>query len=70
MDNFEKYLNGPDQVILEGSGIFVSSSNGSVKIRDEEDTEPQHREPLLSVPSLLKSRADEFPDHQVPYLLD
>jgi len=64
MDNLEKYTNGPDQVILEGSGISVSSINGCVKIRDE-DLEPHLCEPLLSVPSLIKSRAEEFPDHQV-----
>lgn len=64
MENLEKYLNGPDQLILEGSGICASSADGFVKIRDE-DLEPHEVEPPLSVPSLIKKRAEEYPDQQV-----
>jgi len=46
----EKYENGPDQIILEASELFVSSRNESVKIRNFDlETPPT----VVSVPTLL-----------------
>ncbi len=64
MEYLEAYSNGPDQLILESPDICTSIQSGSVKIRDE-NLEPELREPSLSVPSLLKNMAEQFPDHQV-----
>jgi len=58
----EKYENGPDQIILEASELFVSSPHESVKIRNF-DLEAQPE--VVSVPTLLKSKAAEFPDDVV-----
>lgn len=68
MEDSNKYLNGPDQLILEASEIFTSSADGYVKIRDH-DLDSLRNEPPLSVPSLLKKSAERFPDHQVKLLL-
>jgi len=62
--NLQKYINGPDQIILEANKISVSDADGSVRIRDH-DKESLNREPPLSVPSLLKKTASKLPDHQV-----
>jgi acyl-CoA synthetase (AMP-forming)/AMP-acid ligase II len=64
MEDWETYTNGPDQLILESPDICTSIQSGSVKIRGE-DLEPKLQEPLLSVPSLLKNIAEQFPDQQV-----
>ncbi|XP_018576089.1 long-chain-fatty-acid--CoA ligase ACSBG2 [Anoplophora glabripennis] len=57
-----KYNNGPDQVV-PSDDIFTVKADGYVRLRIPESGKAIETITPISIPSLLKRSAEEFPDH-------
>lgn len=56
------YNNGPDQIV-PSDNIFTVKADGYVRLRIPESGKAIETTPPISIPSLLKRSANEFPEH-------